>query len=195
MNRSRITLLVALAVVALGAIVYLAGCGGKTAGAPPSAKPDQTRIQPAGPSTEAPPEASSPPAATAPSSGEVVLSNGAVTLDAQAVGDGQAHFFTVRLPAGQGLPERKVDFIVLKDGAGIFRTAANACQVCYQEKKGYHQEGTTVVCNNCGNVYPFEKIATEKGGCNPIPINPNLPVTGGTISISKAELEQMAGYF
>ncbi|MDF1498314.1 MAG: Fe-S-containing protein [Patescibacteria group bacterium] len=51
------------------------------------------------------------------------------------------------------------------------------------------------IYKTCGNIYPMEKIATEKGGCNPGPINPNLKVENGIITIEQSELEEIAGLF
>jgi len=125
-----------------------------------------------------------------PPHSQVALNGSAVTIDAQPLADGQARFFTVQLPAAKA-----VNFFVVKDSLGVLRAAADACEVCYQQKKGFHQEGAEIVCNNCGNRYPLEKIATEKGGCNPGPISPALQAAGGTITISQAELEQVAQLF
>ena len=120
----------------------------------------------------------------------LVLENGAVKIDALVFNDSQAHFYNVQIPLS-----KTVYFFIVKDKNGIYRAAANACQVCYGVRKGFHQEGEEIVCNNCGNRYPIEKIATEKGGCNPAPINPNLKVSNGQITISQTELEQVLNLF
>jgi hypothetical protein len=117
------------------------------------------------------------------------LVNNQVTLDLSGLG-AQAHFYHVTLADG-----KTVYFFVVKDKAGVYRAAANACQVCFSTKRGFHQEGDWMVCNTCGNRYPLSKIATEKGGCNPVPINPNLKVTGGKATLQLADLEQIANYF
>jgi len=41
----------------------------------------------------------------------------------------------------------------------------------------------------------MEKIATEKGGCNPAPISPNLELKDGKIIVKQSELEGVAGLF
>jgi hypothetical protein len=117
------------------------------------------------------------------------LVNGQVSLDVSGLG-AQAHFYNVALADG-----KTVYFFVVKDKAGVYRAAANACQVCFSTKRGFHQEGDWMVCNTCGNRYPLSKIATEKGGCNPVPINPNLKVNGGKATLQLADLEQIANYF
>lgn len=102
----------------------------------------------------------------------------------------KARFYNVVLASG-----KIVYFFVVKDKNGKYRAAANACQVCFSQKKGFRQEGNEMVCNNCGNRYPLEKIATEKGGCNPAPISPDLAVKDGKVIIKQVELEGVAGLF
>ena len=123
--------------------------------------------------------------------GETVnLEDGEVKLTASIFDDNQARFYNALMPSG-----KTIYFFVLKDKNGIYRAAANACQVCFATGKGFHQEGDEIVCNNCGNRYPIEKIATEKGGCNPAPINPNLEIKNGKIIIKQADLEQILDLF
>ncbi|MBU4441202.1 MAG: DUF2318 domain-containing protein [Actinobacteria bacterium] len=150
-----------------------------------------TQTQPGDASTTAP-SPSTPPAA---SPSEVALTNGVVSLDANTFVSGQARFFTVQVPASSSLPGKAVSFFVVKDGAGVYHAAADTCQVCYQGKLGFRQEGSSMVCNNCGQSYPLEKIATEKGGCNPIPINPDIQVVDGKVNITRQELEQVSQFF
>ncbi len=120
----------------------------------------------------------------------VVLANGEVKIDASVFTDNTARFYNVSLPS-----DKTVYFFVVKDKNGILRAAANECQVCYAAKTGFRQEGDEMVCNNCGNRYPVEKIATEKGGCNPVPINPNLKVVEGEIIIEQERLEEVSVFF
>ncbi len=120
----------------------------------------------------------------------VLLENGEIKLTAVIFSDNQARFYNIKMP-----DERVIYFFVVKDKNGIYRAAANACQVCFSARKGFHQEGNEIVCDNCGNRYPIEKIATEKGGCNPAPINPNLTVKDGKLTIRQADLEQVLEFF
>lgn len=86
-------------------------------------------------------------------------------------------------------------FFVVKDKNDVYRVAANACQVCADSKMGFRHEGNFMVCNTCGNKYPLEKISTEKGGCNPVPISQDLSVVGGKLIIEKSDLMQVVNYF
>ncbi len=127
----------------------------------------------------------------------VNFNNEEIRLETSIFNDNQARFYNVNMPASPtgGSPGKTIYFFVVKDKNGIYRAAANACAVCFKTYKGFHQEGNEIVCNNCGNRYPIEKIATEKGGCNPGPINPNLEVENGEIIIKKADLEQVLNLF
>jgi hypothetical protein len=46
----------------------------------------------------------------------------------------------------------------MKSADGVIRAAYDACDVCYRERKGYHQEGDDMVCNNCGRHFPSTSI-------------------------------------
>lgn len=121
---------------------------------------------------------------------KALLVNGQVNLDSKVFANGLAHYYNTELPSG-----KTVYFFVLKDKNGIYRAAANACQVCFDARMGFRQEGDFMVCNTCGNEYPLTKIATEKGGCNPGPINPNLEVEDGKLIIKQSDLEQVTEFF
>lgn len=123
--------------------------------------------------------------------GEVVsIENNEVTIAADEVSDGKAHYFNTQLPDGD-----TVYFFLVKSPDGNLRAAANGCQVCGNALQGFRQEGDFMVCNTCGNQYPLNKIATEKGGCNPAPINPDLKVADGNVIITQSELEDIKQFF
>lgn len=118
------------------------------------------------------------------------LVNGEIKIDVSGFDDNIARFYNTELPAG-----KTIYFFVVQDKEGVHRAAGNECQVCYAVKMGFRQEGDEMVCNNCQNRYPIERIATEKGGCNPAPINPNLIVSNNQITITQGELEQISDLF
>ncbi len=123
--------------------------------------------------------------------GETVdLIDGQISIIADILDDNLARYYNTKLPNG-----KIIYFFVVKDKSGIYRAAANACQVCYDARMGFRQKGDFMVCSTCGNKYPLEKIATEKGGCNPGPINPNLEIKNGKIFIKQSELEQVSNFF
>lgn len=63
----------------------------------------------------------------------------------------------------------EIRFFAVKSNDGEIHVAFDACDVCYQEKKGYRQENIQMVCNNCDNSYPIKLLGTEneQGGCWP----------------------------
>ncbi len=62
-----------------------------------------------------------------------------------------------------------VKYFAVLDDAGEVHIAFDACDVCYGAKKGYRQEGSMMICNNCGNAFEITGIGTENkgGGCWP----------------------------
>ena len=114
-------------------------------------------------------------------------STGNVTIPVSEVKDGKAHFYTY--DAGG----TTVKYFVLADKTGTVRVAFDACEVCFAQKKGYHQEGDTMVCNNCGKVFPSAQINVITGGCNPIPVDKKI--SGGQLTIDTDSLTQGAQYF
>jgi uncharacterized membrane protein len=113
--------------------------------------------------------------------------SGDVTIPISQVKDGKAHFYSFNA-AGT-----TVKYFVLADKTGKVRAAFDACEVCYAQKKGYHQEGDSMVCNNCGKVFPSAQINVITGGCNPIPLDKT--VSGGQLTITSDSLTQGAQYF
>lgn len=118
---------------------------------------------------------------------ELKPENGVVAIAASEVGDGKAHFFKIQ---DQGAV---IEFFVIKSQDGKLRTAFNACDVCFPERKGYVQEGDFMVCVNCGKKFHSSRVGDIKGGCNPGPLKSSL--ADGKLSIQLADLQAGARYF
>jgi len=101
---------------------------------------------------------------------------------------GTAKFFDYKLS-----DNKPIRFFVIKSSDGIYRAALDACDTCYHAKKGYHQEGDDMVCNNCGLHFHSAQINEVHGGCNPV----GLPRTieGNQLVIKAGELESRGSYF
>ncbi len=85
----------------------------------------------------------------------------------------------------------KIRFFAVKASDGSVKTAFDSCDVCYDSKKGYRQEGDKMVCNNCGNSYPISGLGTENrnpGGCWPSFL-PNK-IVGDNVVIEKSDLDR-----
>jgi uncharacterized membrane protein len=80
---------------------------------------------------------------------------------------------------------------------GTIRTAFNTCQVCYDSGRGYYkQDGSVLVCQNCGNRFRMNQVEVQLGGCNPVPIfSENKTVTDETITISSEFLTEAKAIF
>lgn len=86
-----------------------------------------------------------------------------VQIALKDVSDGNVHFFTYRSGG------KNINFFVRMDGTGDFHACFDACYACYKFKKGYRQEGTDLVCNECGTRFGIsEEVWKHAGGCAPI---------------------------
>jgi len=87
------------------------------------------------------------------------------------------------------IENKMAKFFIIKAKDGSIKTAFDACDVCYWQKKGYRQEGDYMICNNCGLRFPISGLGTENktpGGCWPGYL-PHI-IEGDNIIIQKADL-------
>ncbi|GAB6392467.1 MAG: iron permease FTR1/DUF2318 domain-containing protein [Treponematales bacterium] len=79
----------------------------------------------------------------------------------------------------------RLEVLAVRAPDGSVRTAFNTCQVCYGSGRGfYKQQGSVLVCQNCGNRFRMSQVERRAGGCNPVPITAQYKrVTGETITI------------
>jgi uncharacterized membrane protein len=91
----------------------------------------------------------------------------------------------------------RLEVIAVQAPDGSVRTAFNTCQVCYGSGYGYYvQEGTSLVCQNCGNRFKINQVEVAKGGCNPVPIFPEYKtVDAKTITIPYSFLKEAKTIF
>jgi uncharacterized membrane protein len=91
----------------------------------------------------------------------------------------------------------RLEVLAVKAPDGTIRTAFNTCQVCYGSGRGfYKQQGTVLVCQNCGNRFRMSQVGVRSGGCNPVPIfAANKTVTDTAITVSKAYLKEAKQIF
>ena len=129
-------------------------------------------------------------------------SSSTVTTNNQGAAGGQAS--DVRIPISEistkakffdynTADKRSVRFFVVKSSDGVYRAALDACDTCYHAKKGYHQEGDDMVCNNCGLKFHSALINQVAGGCNPIGLA--RTIEGDQIVIKASELERGGQFF
>ena len=118
---------------------------------------------------------------------EVEPRNGAVVFDVASFQDREAKYFTLKTQSGA------VDFFVLMSSDGVIRAAFDACDVCFQARKGYRQAGDLMICNNCGQQFPSVRINVEEGGCNPSPLP--RTIQGDSLVINVADIRNGARFF
>jgi hypothetical protein len=117
----------------------------------------------------------------------VEADGGAVRFPLSTFDDHKAHHYTYM---HEGQP---IEFFVLKSQDGIVRAAFNACDVCFDARKGYTQDGDHMVCNNCGRRFPADQINVVHGGCNPSPLT--RVVEGDNLVIEVEEIVKGQDYF
>ena len=85
------------------------------------------------------------------------------------------HFYTVDV---QGSSLR---FLVVRKPNGDYATALDACQIC--GAIGYRQEGSVLICRNCGAPVNAAEIGMP-GGCNPIAFKSHVEGTNIIVDLS-----------
>jgi uncharacterized membrane protein len=113
---------------------------------------------------------------------------GVVTIPLARVSDGKAHFYNYESGG------KEIVFFVVKGSDGSLKVAFDACDVCYQEKKGYVQKGSDMICKNCNRKFATDRIGPHAvGGCNPS----HLPhrQSGDAIQIAVDDLKAGARFF
>jgi high-affinity iron transporter len=82
-----------------------------------------------------------------------------VRIPIAEVSDSNLHVFSVDANG------TTVRFLVIRKPNGSWGTALDACLIC--GTAGYRQEGSNVICNNCGSAIYIPTIG-QAGGCNPV---------------------------
>lgn len=113
--------------------------------------------------------------------------DGTIKIPLSEFADTTARFYKFQGSRGE------IPIFLVKSSDGEIRAAFDTCDVCYKEKKGYRQEGNSMVCNNCNQSFRTDLINQVKGGCNPAPLQ--REVIGDQVVIQLAALEQGSWYF
>jgi uncharacterized membrane protein len=103
-----------------------------------------------------------------------------IRIPASEIGS-TAKFFEYPTPGN-----KVVRFFVIKSSDGVYRAAADACDVCYRSKLGYYQDGDDMVCRNCGQRFASRNVNLLTGGCNPSGVPVHLE--GDKLVIAAADL-------
>lgn len=97
--------------------------------------------------------AAPPPAQTLAAAGNVIR------IPLANLADSNLHFYSA------DVQNTAIRFLVIRKSDGSYATALDACQIC--GRIGYRQDGSTMVCRNCGAAINIPSIG-QPGGCNPI---------------------------
>lgn len=118
---------------------------------------------------------------------KVKASGGVVSIPVAKI-DGKSKFF--KLEDGG----KEIAFFVVKAADGSYKTAFDACDSCYRDKKGYEQQGDKMNCKNCNQKFAINRLGPNAtGGCNP----GYLPhqMSGSTLTLKLDDLKSGARYF
>jgi len=111
-----------------------------------------------------------------------------ITHPEKTFANGKAQHFSYKTDDGV-----TIRYFIMKSSDGVIRAAFDACDVCWQENKGYSQKGDFMVCNNCGKKFPSVRINEVQGGCNPAPLA--RKVESGNVILQVADLLQGKRFF
>lgn len=127
--------------------------------------------------------------ASSPAIGAGIAGTGGdVRFSVATFADGAARFYRYTTASG-----REVKFFIMKSSDGVVRAAFDACDTCYREGKGYHQQGDVMVCNECRRTFRSVDINVLQGGCNPAPLE--RTIVGDQLVLTAASIELGAMYF
>ena len=102
--------------------------------------------------------------------------------------NGNARFYSY--PAGNGVT---IKYFVLKSSDGVIRAAFDACDVCFEARRGYEQKGDFMVCKNCGRRFASVRVNEVQGGCNPAPIT--REIKGDKVVLKVKDILEGKQYF
>jgi uncharacterized membrane protein len=128
------------------------------------------------------------PEAAAQSEAQLLPAGADVRLPVSTFDDGRAHFYRYVTSVG-----REIRLFAIRSSDGVIRAAFDACDVCYRQRKGYHQEGNDMVCNNCGRHFRSVDVNVITGGCNPTALQ--RTVDGSQVVLKTSDLDLGAAYF
>ncbi|MFC1790435.1 Fe-S-containing protein [Patescibacteria group bacterium] len=117
--------------------------------------------------------------------------NNQVFIEEKKVSDGDLHAFNFYSDKWG----KSLYFFIIKASDGTYRAAANACEVCFGDRKGFSQVGDQIRCETCRTMYERDQIALQRGGCNPRPISKDVPVVDGQLVLDLTSIEKITDLF
>jgi uncharacterized membrane protein len=109
--------------------------------------------------------------------------SGEIRLPVKEMRDGTVHFFTYKKDG------KRINFFIRTDGKDNLSAYFDACYTCYKYKKGYREEGSDLVCNECNLKFRLaEEHWDTSHGCCPIMIKSRIE--GNDLVLSVKDLEK-----
>jgi uncharacterized membrane protein len=113
----------------------------------------------------------------------VSVRNSEIRLPIRDIRDGKVHFFTYKKDG------KRINFFVRTDGKDNLSAYFDACYTCYKNKKGYREEGSDLVCNECNLKFRLaEEHWDTSHGCCPIAVRSRIE--GSELIIAAKDLEK-----
>jgi high-affinity iron transporter len=97
-------------------------------------------------------------AAAPPPAELLTVTDGQVRVPTAEVSDGNLHIFRLEAAGSE------IRFLIVRQPTG-WGVALDACRIC--GRQGYRQDGSNVLCRNCGSAIYIPTIG-QAGGCNPV---------------------------
>ena len=135
------------------------------------------------------PGGESPTIAANSPSGTLVPEKGRFTYQLSLFDDGKARHYQY----ADAENKTTIGYFILKSTDGVIRAAFDACDVCWRAGKGYYQEGSSMVCRNCGRRFESVMVNEIQGGCNPAPLK--RTIEGDQVVILEDDLKKGYTYF
>ncbi len=108
------------------------------------------------------------------------ISGSQVVIDVKHLKPGTPLYFTHKKDG------KNINFFVLMAGEKV-RSFFDACVTCYPKKRGYRDDGGTVVCRACNQRFPVSTLEKGIGGCYPIKIPGVMKDESYRIPLSRIE--------
>ncbi|MGA1872704.1 MAG: Fe-S-containing protein [Thermoplasmatota archaeon] len=92
------------------------------------------------------------------------VSGSDVVIKKTDLSDGKFHYSTHTIDGVS------VKYFTVIDDTGKVRTAFDACEVCFEAKRGYTKDGDYARCENCGQRFSISELGTknaQSSGCWP----------------------------
>ena len=111
----------------------------------------------------------------------VAAKEGVISIPVSEVNDGKVHFYTYKKSG------KRINFFIRTDGTGKLSAYFDACYICYKKKKGYYEEGTDLICNECKLKFRLADEVWENKDCSPILFKSKLENNSLTIKTEDIE--------